>query len=809
MASINECLDTVIEATDGAITREDAQRILERVDARRAALDAQGRIARADEQLRQLVAEDAERTRIEAAIARKHAALNAIVRDRLETAIIGHVRAGLSPRAAVLAVLEGTTRNVQGARRSVAAHILAFEARYHGRFMAQMVRKRPQMERLLGNERINDDAIRLMRGEDVPGASQNARWLAETFAEHAELIRRDLNSLGANIGKLEGWVPQAHSDWRLLRATKEEWIDYIRPRLDLERTFADALPEDVNRILGDIYDNITLGRETEGTPARRGEFRAPHNFANALNRHRVLHFANADAWIEYNKRFGHGDLFSSMMEHMRHSARMAGMMQVMGPNPGIMLDSLLGALVDRVRADTTLSPKARGSAINALRAGISAPEGGRGGTIGSAYAVVSGFANARANWTLAQAGSSIRAMQSMAKLGGAVITAITDLSTLALNLNYQGMPLFTAYSRIFRQLLHGRGRGQQRELAFLLGEGFDGITSHFVARYGVLDTVPGLMSDLMTKFFRITGLSGWTDMSRAIGSRIMAADMGQRAANSFDALPASYRRVLQQHGISPDDWDAIRRTAWTGENGVRYVTPDQIEDRDLSLAVQRFYADESVFGVIEVDESTRRFSSFGTRPGTVGGEVIRMVMQFKGFPIAFTARVLGRAFRGTSGWDRVYHIGKMLAVLTVSGYLSQVGKDIARGRTPKDPSNPATIAQALLQSGAAGLYGDFLFNMGGNRFGNSALETLAGPAVSTTADLINIYQGAIAGEFSAAQAFNTALGMVPGQNIWFLRPAMDYLFLNALRESISPGYRRRLDRRLRDDFGQEQLFFAA
>ena len=71
------------------------------------------------------------------------------------------------------------------------------------------------------------------------------------------------------------------------------------------------------------------------------------------------------------------------------------------------------------------------------------------------------------------------------------------------------------------------------------------------------------------------------------------------------------------------------------------------------MRVRRFFADEVTQGIIEVDPRARRTTTLGFRPGSLAGEAMRFVMQFKGWPVAFTQRVLGRQFfaRRAGSWD--------------------------------------------------------------------------------------------------------------------------------------------------------------
>jgi hypothetical protein len=231
--------------------------------------------------------------------------------------------------------------------------------------------------------------------------------------------------------------------------------------------------------------------------------------------------------------------------------------------------------------------------------------------------------------------------------------------------------------------------------------------------------------------------------------------------------------------------------------------------RDLELTLRGFFADEVSFGVIEADEATRRIITMGQAPGTIIGEAARFIMQFKGYPIAFTQRVLGRAFMGGEGqhwWQRALdssgHIGHLVAGTAIAGFMAMTAKDFLAGRTMRDPAMPATWLAALTQGGGAGIYGDFLFGEA-NRFGNRALETLAGPTIGTVGSIVNLAARARDGEAKAGEALRLVVGNTPFANLFYARPVIDMLFLNALTESLSPGFLARQEAQRRREFGQE------
>ncbi|WAJ26596.1 hypothetical protein [Antarcticirhabdus aurantiaca] len=343
-----------------------------------------------------------------------------------------------------------------------------------------------------------------------------------------------------------------------------------------------------------------------------------------------------------------------------------------------------------------------------------------------------------------------------------------------------------------------------------------------------------------------------------------------RAKTGFGDLPPAYRHVLGLHGIDEAQWDAIRQAQFRTDEGGIYVTPDRIRDlpdevilptvegriaaaraalkvdeakskrtreereaklaeqtgeivadgrRRLEMALLRFVADETNYGLIEVDARTRRTMTAGDRPGTVAGEAIRFIGQFKGFPVAFTQRVGGRVLYGhrkdASSLDRSAHVGSLLAGLTMAGYMSIVVKDMLRGYwPPRDPIDPETWGAAFIQGGVTGIYGDFLFGSV-NRCGGGLLDTIAGPTTAEFAALGEVAlktRDAVIGKVTgqeakapATEALTLALGNTPFVNLFYVRPTLDFLIVNQLCNAISPGYMKRQEKRRMTDYGQSTV----
>ncbi len=784
--SWKDCAAAIRTAAGRDLSDDQVADIFEAVDRRRRAIEASGKIDALDQRVTQAAAEVADTVRLEAALARKHAAMSVIARDRVTRQVEAHVDAGMSYRRAVLAVFEGTTRGITDGRKSVAATKIAYDAKFVGGMMADIARDVPHAERMLRDREFLDDVVREMvelreGGQPDRTGNTDARKVAAIFADHAERSRQDLNRLGANVGKLDGWAgAQVHDADKIARVTPEEWARAVLPKLDLERTFPDATGPEVDRALRNIWENIVFQPERMAAEEPSGVKR-PYNVARALERHRVLHFKSADDWLAYSRDFGHGHIFDGMVAHQSRAALNAAQMEILGPNPGATLDGVLDALRRRVDVDDRIAP-----ADKAAEKAKLADDPGT--AIGIAHRIASGAAMIPRSQTMADVGGTIRAIQAMAKLGGAVISSITDLPTAVVNLRFNGMSFGEAISGQIGEFLKGRGKAEQRELAYLLGEGFDGVIGHIVSPWVAADSAPGAMQSAMTTFFRWSGLTWWTDANRAAAARVLSAHLGRQADTAWDGLPDRLRNVLNVHGIDDAVWDTIRILGRREIDGRTYIVPgfvDRVPEtgaartipaheqmRDADLALRRYFADEAQSSVLEADAATQRFTTGGLQRGTVAGEAIRFVMQFKAFPIAFTQRVLGRAALGAEGGSHagVAHIGTLLAGLTVLGYAAMSAKDAIRGYEPRE-----------------------------------FLETLAGPAAGDAARFITLWQRARNGEASGADGLTAVIATTPFANLFWARPVVDYLALNELRETLSPGYLARQDQRRRKDFGQDPL----
>ena len=181
------CKANAKAASGDKLTDGEIEEAFQRVAAYKQKLQATGDTANMGDKLRTFAEREAERTKVAAAMQKRHAALNILVRDRLDTAIDGLIKSGLAPRQAMLAVLEGTQRGVEGGRNSVAALNGAYEARYLGAMLGEIQANRPHLVHAMRDPKMDADIMREMaefREGGRPGISGNedAKYIAKVFA---------------------------------------------------------------------------------------------------------------------------------------------------------------------------------------------------------------------------------------------------------------------------------------------------------------------------------------------------------------------------------------------------------------------------------------------------------------------------------------------------------------------------------------------------------------------------------------------------------------------------------------------------
>lgn len=820
--SVQACIDEIRRRSGAELTENEIDRLLTDVADRAQRLRRRRPELSDREAVNQAAAELTAETRAAAAIQRRNQAMNLVKRQARREFYLSAPAVGRTAGAIVglEAKLVGVNTPFYGSRLSVDAQWRGLTREWVDGLTADLERAQ-LFEALRGGTLDREIAqeleqLRLENGRPGVSGSAQARQVAGIVADYMARSRNALNREGAWIGELDGYVVrQSHDPDRLRRAGFDEWRQQIAERLD-ERTFDGV--EDRGRFLRNVYDALVTGvhfkLEHDFAGFKDPAFRGPGNLAERMSASRVLHFTNSDAWLEYHQRFGTGTLSEAILRGLDQAARNVALMRELGTNPRVELEGDIQWLRETRRSDHGLM-KQLDTWSNALSNRLN---------------FLDGTARTPVNERLAAIGSGIRAWQSMSKLGGVLLSAFGDIPIKASELRYQGVGLLESYADGLVSVVRGRGRGEEREIADLMRAGLEGARNSLVARFDAADTTPGTLAKIQDRFFQWTGLKYWTDAQRAGAEMVMARWLAQNQAKPWAELPNRLRRVLGMFAIDEGDWRLLADVDLAQADGRRYMTPAaalQIPDaavaarladgqpvqitpeqitryrEALGERLRAYFADRSEYAVINPDARVRAIMLQGTQAGTPEGEALRFMAQFKAFPVAIITKAWGREiYGGEAGFGRMAGIAHMIVGSTLMGYLAMSAKDLAKGREPRDPTSAKTWAAAFTQGGGAGLYGDFIVGEY-SRFGRSLASSLAGPTLGQVDDVAEIWNRLKKGEDPAGAALRTAVANTPFVNLFYTKPALDYLVLYQLQEAINPGFLRRMERRVERENGQQ------
>lgn len=743
---------------------------------------------------------------------------------------------GDDPIKGVQAMLVGVEEGRFGGHNSIGNAQVAKQGEYLQGFVSAL--EEDDLLHEFSSGALDDDIAKalwdIQSGKVVDNSLPSTK-IARIMDEHGERARIEANRAGAFIQRTPGYITnQTHDMFKVrgvgtfatlpAKEAQENWVKFLmgdnplgRQLLDPE-TFDDAI--DPGRFLEKTWEALASGVHLhhggEGVPSG---FKGPTNIAKRMSQHRLLKFADAEAWMAYNKAFGSKSLREAYVGTLMRRANDTAIMDALGTNPRAMLDRIVTHIEG---AHDDVDVKARLSKSRQL--------------FENQMDVLDGSSNIPGNAMAAKWWSTFRALQSFSKLGSAWLSAWSDLGFVQSEMRSLG----ASFDNTYLQTLNGFSTTKEgRKLAGSLGVFFETKAGQMIDRFSADDTVPGNVSRGLRLFFKLNMLGPWTDNLRTSASLATSNWVAVNRAVDWDMLDDGLRRTFEQSAITRQDWDLMRaQDAFRLDNDAReFFQPEvarNIDDNALAAALQsqganptptainkyrreletkfrQFFSDSAHRAVLAPDARTKAMLLRGTKPGTFVGEIVRLVGQFKAFPTVVLQKTIGRQIygrgaktmlEGLSGQGDLVNLATTIATTTVLGYMAMSAKDIASLRKPRDPTDPKTWAQAALQGGALGIYGDFLFGEMRNSYGQTPVGSLLGPSIGNIDQAIDLIGSAKAGEDVRAKAFNLVWSNLPGTNIFYLRAALDYMIAYRIRESLSPGYIDRYEQRL-EDRGQE------
>lgn len=654
-------------------------------------------------------------------------------------------------------------------------------------------------------------------------ATAEGRELGEAVKKSYMMSHKMYKINGGLIGYIENYFPQIHNSQKFQNLVSKigreaallEWKNYILPRLKLEKMIdkETGLPfteQSIQPILDDIFETIhtdglnkihelaDLGAEQSGKGTKLSKKRTDARF---------FHFKDADAYFEYNDKFGAGNdnLYDVVMSDLGTMGRDIGTMARLGPNP------------DSVNRNVQL--KIAGSSPNSIS------------WSNAIYNSITGklsSGSADPNWY--RVFSAMKDLSRSTMLGSTTLASIGDPMFGWLNARQHGLPGYNILKNL-KAIRDEGGIDSESIKQFMtavdmhMGGGISRFSEDpvdFNAK-----SVSGFekfSASAAEGVHRISGLNWWTAESETLAAMGTWGSTSMMSASRFADLDDRVKAVFGKYGIEPRHWDIIRRAdpVTVGRHGAKYIGPDQVaalgSDPLTREAAQKYAA--FVKGMVDASINkpsarVRGIQTAGAKTGTIERAARGSLMMFKGFTASVIFNYgIPSAHRAIKG--DLSDLGYFMTLSLTMGAMAIQLREIAKGNDPRNMNDPRFWKAAMMQGGGLGPLGDIFFAEN-DRFGRSPLVSMLGPQFGQVDDIRRIFLGNFEraledSSYDSMNKFLTDLGrfasyQIPGQNLWYLRNQMRAILEAPMRLTDPHYYEKNMmrDEKRQEDYGNQSF----
>lgn len=754
---------------------------------------------------------------------------------------------------ALNARLTGSLRYKPGGRESM--HIAMINAREElaGDFHRAMV------EADLFQDFIKDRTLQRLIAQEFfdPKSTGNdkAFKIAELMKATYGKGRRLLNKWGADIENLESFVANQTHDVMEMRsstgsllkdgalyvrlnfergfaaATTEmkrlafvRWRNFIIDKLDKQKTFREVISKDIEGFLQNAYDALISGQHNTPSSEESDSLEAfkairPASRAERLSAHRILHFKDGESWDTYNEEYGSGSLPSAFYQTVEKMGKNIGIMKFFGPSSKQVFDNIIKKLKEDPKERTKILTPGR---INKAK---------------RMFDFAAGITNIPSNVVLANWAAGFRSYVTLVRLPLVLLASFQDVANRASAFRDHGIGFFDRWSALLGTATNGMTREEKLALSNLFRVTNTMQLGIYTSRMSAFDSPSGAMSKAMQMFFKYNGMNWWDRVNRQSHAVTLGAHLGSFKDVEFKDINPLEKRMLTDYKIGKEEWDFYRKNAQVvvGTDETTFIAPDAVREAtdegvskyltdigitrkditptaiqnaqdELSDKLGAYFIDRTDHAILRPDLADSTIIVRGGQRGTIYGELGRSLAHFKTFSVSFARKVLGRKIYGgnINGNPDIMGLIEIMATSTILGGAIIEMKLIGQGKISQSFGEDFFLA-AMLQGGGLGIYGDFLFGEY-NRYGQTPVGNFIGPDLGTINDMTTfLYK--LAKMDHPAEATAQFFGRnTPFINMWFLKTALNYLFLYSLAEHLSPGYLARMQRNLIKQRQQQFLF---
>ena len=680
----------------------------------------------------------------------------------------------------------------------------------NARILNEMNLNNKQLVKYLDNESFVTDLVDELFPFTGVQKTQNSEAfkLARILTEEKKLQVLEGRSYGSGLLWRDDHVTTTYHDpVRMLDSNREVWKDHIIRLLDHEKTLKNVKNgTDINDLLDEVYDSITNKvLEKKKSPEYKkvsdilgDSYDRTTPLKQILEVQRILVFKDSASIIKYNKNYGYYNIGKSIFANMdvmdNHLA--------IGETLGFGYSDKIKAPDGTTITQNILPEKELGNLIDQLNKDqkITNWEKWR---LKSALYQVSGESYVVGNASLAKFTAGWQAWQTVTKLGKQMISSFGDVPTAGINLHYQGIAPNTAYlgvvNHLYRRAFQKVGKNEQKFLR-MLGIGFEGVFGAS-ARSVMSTPIAGRLSRMQDHFLTWNGSHAWTNWMREAYSMMSSNNFANNIlSKNYNELDSGFAKLMKEYGITEKDWNNLKKIGTFNEKEFRtdgdvknnYITGDWIREQKgpetVARKLDRFFINEAKYGVPEATGAERALMFGNFNRGTIPDTVARLFWEFRTHTMSIVMNTYPRMME--LGLPSAIHFLPAVGL----GYASLGAKNMLKGKEPPAYDDPEVLTDALVQSGFAGMFGDFLAGEYG-RYYHKWDEATLGAGYSTFKDFGELFVGLTTGNKDAGDVWKNLRYNIPYANLFYTEAAVNYGLHYGVMETFSPGYLNTLESR--------------
>lgn len=859
--NLNQCKDAVRKelAVTDFFSEEEVESIVTAIDNKMKNID-KSNLVDVEAKIAELAEDFTQEAKKIAAIEKR----NALLAIKASRRIKKHANTYATGAEGLLAFLEDSRKSIEGAGKGVNATIEGWKSKYIGELKARLMKN--NVFDIFKSDKLEKEIFMEFYEPGSSGNKQAMKIREIMVSLKQDMVERQ-NLHGGAIHFLPEHVKRQSYNVSLIKKqfgpsrfksnpqfkhltpeeyvrTFNEWKDFIKPMLDPETTFKDSDPD---KFLRGVFDGIMSGRhgplEKVSGAELNTKFYKTGSLSRRISTQRILHYKDGASAYAAHKAFSSEPLSAGFISELDHGATNIALMEMMGPSPEATLTEVINELEYGYSRDGK-EKQLRELQKNRMK-------------IMTALKFLNHEAKIPENPNMHTAVGAIASVLSQAKLGKLLFFALPDKAFLQSTLTRNGLNGVEAMTEALRITRPKNAKERLRliELGAEAKSFINTVNSRFTT--GAEAYVPSALNTSQKHFFNFTGINYIDDMGTTAIMHAIPRKLGALAGMKFDQLPPANKHMLSQFGITELEWDAIRSTAYSVDSKANvvewkastdsWITPDRFPDietkrieallksKDIPISENNIKREVSELeskyrsyltsqrdeGVLMPGSKEHRLAAFGTQAGTGIGSLTRLMMMFKSFPITVFTKIMKREVQGRNAttfkqWLKAeknsnFHTVQLVAMLTVAGYISLTIDDLIAGKERRkffdekgnlDKHALKTLQASFLRGGAGGLYADLLLREYDNSY-NTAARALGGPVLSEFERGVDILSDTVRGEFDGAKAGKFIKGNTPWLNMFYIKPALDYLLFYNLQEFFDEGSLKKMERHQRQEYGTE------